>query len=146
MSDLHSWFHIRFIKGGIQEVLSGIEDDDERESFFLIVLEKVTNQGLTGPTSLCAGDRFPVFSMPRACMDKPCPHGAHKTVRTEGNAAEIDQVNDTGQGASPVNRGRAMDRTRGERNWQQQLRHRARSMEESCWTVRSGVKEEAGTS
>ena len=49
MSDLHSWFHIRFIKGGIQEALSHIKDDDERESFFLIVLEKVNNQGLTGP-------------------------------------------------------------------------------------------------
>ena len=48
MSDLHSWFHIRFIKGGIQEVLSRTKDDDERESFFLIVLEKVNNQGLTG--------------------------------------------------------------------------------------------------
>ena len=40
MSDLHSWFHIRFIKGGIQEVLSRTKDDDERESFFLIVLER----------------------------------------------------------------------------------------------------------
>ena len=56
MSDLHSWFHIRFIKGGILEALFRIKDDDERKSFFLIVLEKVNNQGLTGPhVFVCRG-------------------------------------------------------------------------------------------
>ena len=74
-------------QGRIQEALSRTKDDDERESFFLIVLEKVNNQGLTGPPCPCVqGTAMRFFNMPRACTAGTYCGKSHSSSRQSSNA------------------------------------------------------------